>query len=70
MLANNHENQIQYPNDCETEYKADKTCYDFALGESGYPAADPCSDGDYSENNAYDVCESEVITLCHDVYLL
>ena len=67
MLAYDHEDQVDNPNDGKTENETDKTCNYLALGESRYPAAYPRGNGDDSKDNAYDVRKSEVITLSHDV---
>lgn len=71
MLADDHENKVNDPHNGETENQTNESGYDLAFGKSGYPAANPRRNGDYSQYNADYPRQSEVITfLCHNLVLL
>ena len=71
MLADNHKDKVNNP---ENETKSDKTNdsrNNLAFGKSGNCAANPGSEGDNCQNQAYNVAKAKVIALvCHFENLL
>ena len=67
VLADNHENEVEYPHDGETENQTNDARDNLAVGESGDKSAYPSGNGDNRQDNAYDVRKSKVIALAgHD----
>ena len=67
MLANNHEDKVNQPDDPEAEEQTEDARNDLAVRDTGNYAADPRRYGDDCENYAHDVRKTKVIALCHDV---
>ncbi len=70
MFADDHEDEVDQPYDPETEEQTEYSRYDLTVGNTRNNAADPRRNGDYSEDNAYDVRKTEVIALSHGIHLL
>ena len=65
MLADDHENEVDQPDNPAAEEDADDSRNNLAILKTRNNAANPRSDGDYRQDNAYNVGKTKVIAFCH-----
>ena len=63
MFRQDHEDQVENPNDRKTENQTDKTCNDLSFRKSRNKAADPGSDRNDRQDNAYEIAKTEIVAL-------
>ncbi len=68
MLADDHEDEVEDPDNGESEDQTNDARNDFSLGETRNEAAYPRSYGDNCEDYADNVRESEIIAFCHTTF--
>lgn len=67
FFAENHENEVQNPNDSETTDQSDDCSNNLAFLETCDNATDPCRYGDDCQNQADNITQTKVITFfCHN----
>ena len=67
MLLEEHQDQIDKPNDPAAEDNAEDSRQNFAFAESRNDSAELCRNGNDRKNHADDVAQSEIIAfLCHN----
>lgn len=70
MFADNHENEVENPNNVESKDETDKSCNNFTLFESCDKSANPRCHRNDCQDNAYDVTKSEIVAFfCHKINL-